>query len=55
MDKLTKYRQVACDLVLEYATHKPANGEIEPKPVIDLERDFYGVMYIGWDAASMLA
>lgn len=49
MDKLIKYRQIARELVLEYATHKPANGEIEPKPVIDLERDFYGVMHIGWD------
>jgi hypothetical protein len=49
MDKLTKYRQIVRQLILEYATHKPANGEIEPKPVIDPERDYYGIMYIGWD------
>jgi hypothetical protein len=49
MDKLTKYRQIARQPILEYATHKPANGKIEPKPVIDPERDYYGIMHIGWD------
>ncbi|MDJ0615367.1 MAG: XisI protein [Calothrix sp. MO_192.B10] len=49
MDKLTKYRDIVRQLILEHATHKPANGEIEPKPVIDSERDHYEVMHIGWD------
>ncbi len=49
MDKLAKYRQIVRQLILEYATHKPANGQIEPEPVIDLERDHYEVIHIGWD------
>jgi hypothetical protein len=49
MDKLTKYREIIRQLIFEYATHKPANGQIEPEAVIDSERDHYEVIHIGWD------
>ncbi|MEH1872755.1 XisI protein [Nostoc sp.] len=49
MDKLNRYREIIRQLIFEYATHKPANGQIEPKAVIDSERDHYEVLHIAWD------
>ncbi|MHC5595628.1 MAG: element excision factor XisI family protein [Nostoc sp.] len=49
MDKLARYREIIRQLIFEYATHKPANGQIEPEAVIDSERDYYEVLHISWD------
>jgi XisI protein len=54
MDKLAKYREIVRKLILEYATHKPANGQIEPEPVIDSERDHYEVVHIGWNGVRRI-
>ncbi|MEH2209646.1 element excision factor XisI family protein [Nostoc sp.] len=49
MDKLARYREIIRQLIFDYASHKPANGQIETEAVIDLERDHYEVLHIGWD------
>ncbi|RCJ14541.1 fatty-acid oxidation protein subunit alpha [Nostoc sp. ATCC 43529] len=49
MDKLTHYREILRQLIFEYASHKPANGQIETEAVIDSQRDHYEVLHIGWD------
>ncbi|MFN6513422.1 MAG: XisI protein [Nostoc sp. CreGUA01] len=49
MDKLARYREIIRQLIFEYAGHKPANGQIETEAVIDLERDHYEVLHVGWD------
>jgi hypothetical protein len=49
MDKLTRYRQILEQIVHEYASHKPSNGQIETEAIIDRENDHYEVMHVGWD------
>jgi hypothetical protein len=49
MDRLDQYRDIICRLIEEYASYKPANGQIESKAIIDRERDQYEVMHVGWD------
>ena len=49
MDKLTFYRQAVRKIIKEYASVKPANGQIETEAVIDPEKDHYEVMHVGWD------
>jgi len=48
-DKLTRYREIARRIVIEYASHKLSHGEITSEPIIDPERDHYEVMQVGWD------
>lgn len=49
MDKLDHYRQVVRQVIEEYASYKPANGQIETEAIIDSEKDHYEVMHVGWD------
>ena len=49
MDKLARYREIIRQLIFDYASHKPANGQIETEAVIDSEQDHYEVLHIGWD------
>ncbi|MEH2141261.1 XisI protein [Nostoc sp.] len=49
MDKLTRYREIIRQLIFDYASHKPANGQIETEAVIDSERNHYEVLHVGWD------
>jgi hypothetical protein len=49
MDRLDQYREIVRNIIFRYASYKPANGQIDVKPVIDSERDHYEVMHIGWD------
>lgn len=48
MDQLTRYRAIVRRLIEEYASHKPAYGDIRTEAVIDAERDHYEVMQVGW-------
>ena len=54
MDKLTRYREIVCRLIKEYAGYKPANGEIETEAVVDRDRDHYEVMHVGWDGVRRI-
>ena len=49
MDTLTRYREIARQVIFEYASYKPSHGQIETEAIIDEERDHYEVMHIGWD------
>jgi hypothetical protein len=49
MDKLDRYRDIVRRLIEEYASYKPANGQIDTEAVADRERDHYEVMHVGWD------
>jgi hypothetical protein len=48
MDKLERYRDIVCRIVKEYASYKPAHGQIDTQVVIDRERDHYEVFHVGW-------
>jgi hypothetical protein len=49
MDKVDRYRSIVRRLIEEYASYKPANGQIETEAIVDPVRDHYEVMHIGWD------
>jgi hypothetical protein len=49
MDQLDRYRELVCRLIEEYASYKPANGDIRTKAVLNRERDHYEVMQVGWE------
>ena len=48
MDHVDRYRQIVRHLVEEYASYKPAYGDIRTEAVIDREHDHYEVMQVGW-------
>jgi hypothetical protein len=49
MDKLNRYRQMVRNLIEEYASYKPAYGNISTQAVIDREQDHYEVSQTGWN------
>jgi hypothetical protein len=49
LDKLTRYREIARQVVTDYAQDKPSHGEIESYPVIDPVGDHYMAVSAGWD------
>src|SRR5437764_9607135 len=49
MDKLEHYRSAVRRLIEEYASYKPANGQIDTEAIMDPQKDHYGVMHVGWD------
>lgn len=53
-EKLTRYREIARNVVQEYASHKFSHGEIESEAIIDPEKDHYEVMAIGWDGVRRI-
>jgi hypothetical protein len=48
MDQVERYRQVVRGLIEEYASYKPAYGDIRTEAVVDREHDHYEVMQVGW-------
>jgi hypothetical protein len=49
MDRVERYREIVRRLIEEYASFKPANGQIDTEAVVDREHDHYEVMHVGWD------
>jgi hypothetical protein len=49
MNRVEEYRDIARRLVCEYASYKPANGQIDNEAIIDLEHDHYVMLHVGWD------
>ncbi|HMV51831.1 MAG TPA: element excision factor XisI family protein, partial [Blastocatellia bacterium] len=49
MDKLEHYRQLVRQLISERAKDKVSHGEISTEAVMDLEKDHYELLHIGWD------
>lgn len=50
MDQLDRYRAIVRRLIEDYASYKPAYGDIQTEDVIDSERDHYEVVQLGWNA-----
>jgi XisI protein len=48
MDRVSRYRQIVRRVIADYASTKPAYGEIQTETVIDEERDHYEVVHVGW-------
>ena len=53
MDRVERYREAVVRLVEEYASYRPANGQIDTEAVVDRDRDHYEVMHIGWDGVTV--
>ena len=49
MDQLERYRAIVRRLIEEYASYKPAYGDIRTEAVVDRERDHYEVIQVGWN------
>ena len=49
MDQLERYRGIVRNLIAEYASHKPAYGDIRTESLVDREHDRYEVMQMGWN------
>ncbi|HEX4948055.1 MAG TPA: XisI protein [Blastocatellia bacterium] len=48
MDKLNQYREIIRRILEEYASYKPAHGQIERELIIDPTHDHYEIMNVGW-------
>jgi hypothetical protein len=48
MDKVSQYRQIIQEVLLEHSQIQPAYGEIEMEVVFDKERDRYQILRAGW-------
>jgi XisI protein len=48
MDPLNRYREIVSRLIEEYASYKPAYGDIRTEPVVDRDHDHYEVVQVGW-------
>ena len=49
MEKITKYRQLIQEILLEHGKHKSAYGDIEVQTIFDTQRDHYQIVYVGWE------
>ncbi|HSO00544.1 MAG TPA: XisI protein [Candidatus Nanopelagicales bacterium] len=49
MGTVTRYREIVQRLIEEYSRYRPSHGEIETEVVIDLTRDHYELLHVGWD------
>lgn len=47
MDSVNHYREVVKTIISQYASVKPAVGDIKPEIVFDEERDHYELLYNG--------
>jgi hypothetical protein len=49
VDKLTQYRHYVKELLQQYASYRPAFGEVEVETVFDSEQDHYQLVLVGWE------
>jgi len=49
MDITEHYRQIIEKIMKEYAGYKPSHGNIDTELIIDIERNHYELMHVGWD------
>lgn len=48
MDKLSNYRQLLRQLLHEYASYKPAYGDIDSEVLIDSQQNHFELIRVGW-------
>ena len=44
-----RYRAIVQAIINKYAQFKPSHGDIKTEAIIDLERDHYELVHVGWD------
>ena len=49
LEKIHNYRTIIKQILSQYATYQPSNGEIEMQTLLDTEQDRYQVLAIGWN------
>jgi len=49
LEKIQAYRTAIEEILEEYASYKPSNGDIEMQAIFDIKRDRYLVVGVGWD------
>jgi XisI protein len=49
VDKLTQYRHYVKELLQQYASYRPAFGEVEVETIFDSEHDHYQLVLVGWE------
>lgn len=49
MESLERVREIILEILQEYSTHIPSNGQIEMELIIDRERDRYQLVALGWN------
>jgi hypothetical protein len=49
MDQLTRYREIAKNIIREYSRDRVSHGDIRTEGVIDSALDHYQVDHVGWD------
>ena len=49
MDKLTRYRQIIQDILLEYSQYNQNSSVMEMQTIFDTQRDHYQVVILGWE------
>ncbi|BAZ14383.1 fdxN element excision controlling factor protein [Calothrix sp. NIES-4071] len=54
MEKLTKYRQIVQEALLEHGKQKNAYGDVEVETIFDKERDHYQIVYVGWEEKNWI-
>ncbi|MHB1423171.1 MAG: element excision factor XisI family protein [Gemmataceae bacterium] len=53
MDQLERYRDIVRRLIEDYASNKPAYGDIRTEAVVDREHDHYEGMQVGWNGGRV--
>ena len=54
MEKLTGYRQLIKQILIEHSQNKPAYGDIEVETIFDTEHDHYQIVHVGWDGDNWI-
>jgi XisI protein len=54
MDKLSKYREFVKSLISNYANSDISNDKVEVQLVLDVDRDHYQWMNVGWQGSDRI-
>ncbi len=54
MDRREEYKEIIKQLILDYATIKPAYGDIDREVIFDEERGHYQLLSIGWEGKKRI-
>ena len=49
LEKTQNYRTIIKEILSQYATYQPSNGEIEVETLFDTEQNRYQLLAIGWN------
>jgi hypothetical protein len=49
LEKIQNYRTIIKEILSQYASYQPSNGEIEMETLFDTEQNRYQLLAIGWN------